>query len=441
MNEPARLACCIGLGAMLLSLAAGCKIEVVEEEGETEATEQPPEPAPPEPPTPTGPPWPMWRGPKMSGYSPDVPQTLPSLAEPLWSHPMAGECNAPIAVAEGCVVIADHHEDRDYWRCLDAETGEPKWVYDYPNTGEMDYGASPRACPLIYEGKVYCLSAWGTLFCLRLADGEVVWKKDFLTDFEAGQPPVWGYCCSPLAADGKILTNPGGTAGPVAALDPDTGEVVWTAEGGVPNYANFLVGTFGGVRQIVGYDTDSLGGWDLDTGKRLWTLPADSSGGYIVPAPVAVGGRILLASYAEDTRLHAFEEGGKIVAEPLARSEELYPEMSSPASWGKLVIGASEGLVLLDPAADLADLWIFDEDPSVGGLCHFIVSSDRAMVFCDDGNVLLLARNRSECEVVGKAKVSGETWTYPALAGGRLYVRDKKALFCYDLSAKEPAAE
>ncbi len=438
----------LGLGFAL----AGCRIEAVEEEVETEASgpeapgpgspgpEGPETPESPQPPKPTAPEWPMWRGPKLSGFSAEVPKALLPLEKPLWTHPMAGECNAPIAVAEGYVVVADHGAGRDYWRCFDAATGEPKWTHEYANTGEMDYGAAPRASPLIYRGKVYCLNAWGTLFCLRLSDGEVVWKKDFLKDFKAGEPPVWGYCPSPIAADGKILTNPGGTAGAVAALDPDTGETVWTAKRGFPNYAGFIVGTFGGVRQVVGYDTDSLGGWDLESGERLWTLPADSSAGYIVPTPVDVGGKLLLSSDTEETRLHAFDASGKIVAEPVAGSEELYPEMSTPVLWGKLVLGASDGLVLLDPADDLAALWIFDEDPSVGGLCHFIVSDDRALVFCDDGHVVLLALDREACKIVGKAKVCGSSWTYPAIAGGRLYVRDKEVLACYDLSAGDAKA-
>jgi len=432
-------------------LLAGCTREPAESKKET--AKQPPgeppsravDPAQPaadsgEPPR-TANEWPAWRGPQGNGYSPEVPRRLPS-KKLLWSKEMAGECHAPISVGQGCVVVADHDAKRDYWRCFAATDGRPLWTYDYANTETMKFGAAPRAAPLIFGGKAYCLSAWGELFCLDLANGEVVWQKHLAQQFHQ-ETPIWGYCGSPLMADEKLIVSPGGEGGPVAALDPGTGEVVWTGEGKALNYASFMVGTFGGVLQLVGYDETTAGGWDVKTGRRLWTLEVAYMAGYIVPTPVAVDGRILLTSDQEDARLFGFSSDGAIEPEPKAFNEDVAPDMATPTAWGDTVLGVYAGLVLMDASPDDGDgllktLWIYDEDNCVNGVCHTIVSQDRALVMCDDGQLLLLAADRQSCQILDRMKLCDKTWVHPALAGGRFYVRDKAMLYCYDMEPPHP---
>ena len=352
---------------------------------------------------------------------------------------MWGECHSPVSVGEGYVVVADHGGQRDAWRCFRAADGASVWTYEYANAAKLEFGAAPRAAPLVHRGKAYCLNAWGELVCLELAGGRVVWKKDLARDFQQ-KVPTWGYCCSPLVADGKLIVNPGGSGGPVAALDLETGQVVWTGEGGGVNYASFIVGTFGGVQQVVGYDAKSLGGWDVRTGRRLWRFEVETSYGYVVPSPVAVEGKLLVTSDQENARRLRFAAAGEIAAEVEAENEDLAPEISTPTVWGEGILGASSGLVLLDAGSPgssgpLKTLWLYDAEDCVGGVCHAIVSQDRALVMCQDGQLLLLAADRQSCRILDRQPLCGKTWVHPALAGGRFYVRDSSRLYCYDMRA------
>jgi len=384
----------------------------------------------------TGLEWPVWRGPRGNGFSPEVPKRLPP-KKLLWSQEMAGECHAPISVGQGCVVVADHDAKRDYWRCFAVADGEPLWTHDYANAKKMEFGAGPRSAPLIFGSKAYCLNAWGQLFCFDLVNGGVVWQRHLAQEYQQ-KTPIWGYCGSLLAADEKLIVNPGGEGGPVAALDPGTGKAVWTGEGTALNYASFTVGTFGGVPQVVGYDESTAGGWDVKTGRRLWTLEVAYTSGYIVPTPVAVNGRILLTSDQEDARLLGFNSDGAIEPEPKAFNEDVAPDMATPTVWGDTVLGVYAGLVLMDASQDAGDdllktLWIYDEDDCVDGVCHAIVSQDRALIMCEDGQLLLLAADRDACQILDRQKLCEKTWVHPALAYGRLYVRDKNMLYCYDM--------
>lgn len=392
--------------------------------------------SPPEPVGPTKSSWPGWRGPNGNGFSSEVPRRLPP-EKLLWSCKTAGECHAPISVGEGSVVIADYDGKRDYWRCLGAADGGPRWVYEYPNVREMDFGAGPRAAPLIDGGKVFCLNACGELFCLRMADGSVAWKQHLAKNF-GQKTPEWGYTASPLLVHGKLLVSPGGKGGPVAALDPETGAVLWTGAGRGLNYASLTVNSIGGIERVVGYDEQTAGVWDVETGRRLCTIPVENAAGYIVPSPVMVHGRLLLSSDQEGTRLLSFGPEGAIVEKPAALNEDVAPDVSTPTVWGETVLCASSGLVLVDaapanPQGLLETLWIYDAEECVKGICHAIVSQERALVMCEDGQVLLLAANRESCQIVDRRKLCDHTWTYPALAGGRFYVRDANKLYCYDM--------
>jgi len=393
--------------------------------------------------------WPAWRGPNCDGLSPDVPDRLPGAvpppaegsqaappsAEPLWRRPLTGQAMAGIAVADGRVVVADHDADRkaDLYRCYAADTGEPLWTWSCDNAAKVDYGPSPRATPLISGGKVYVLGAGGDLACLDLAKGTAAWSVNLAKAFGA-KVPQWGYSASPLVVDGRLLVNPGAKDASLAALDPATGKVFWKTPGKGAAYASLIVGEFGGRRQIVGWDAASLGGWDPATGRRLWDLPCESEPTYIVPTPVAWQGKLLVCD-AASTRLYDFGPGGRIVAKPVAVSEELTTEMATPTVLDGIALATGGGLVALDLAAGLKILWRDEQVDGFLGFSHVVAGNGRAIVFAEDGTASLILPGKTECRVAGTVKLSDRTWSHPALAAGRLYVRDDKWLYAYAVPA------
>jgi len=306
----------------------------------------------------------------------------------LWKRPMAGECPAPLAATSEVVIAADHaHKKKDYYRCFSAGQGKRLWAYSLNNAAEMDYGAGPRAMPLIYKQKVFCITALGHVFCFDLKTGKVLWEK---RNPRAAKPPTWGYCSSPLIAGGRLIVNTGAASGTVAALEPDTG-------------------------------------------RRLWSMEVEAAGGYICPTPLLVDGKVLLASSDEDTRLHAFDEKGKIDDKPAAESDDLCPEISTPTVIGDIALGSTDGLVCLDLKNKLKTLWLKDDEDDLYGLLHILASKDRALVFNDNGSAVLIAPDRTGCKILGKAKLCKNTFVCPALVGRRFYVRDKAALSCYEM--------
>ena len=83
---------------------------------------------------------------------------------------------------------------------------------------------------------------------------------DLAVDFQV-DPPTWGYCASPLIVDGVLVVNPGAADASLVGLDPESGAVRWRTPGDAAAYASFVAGTFGGRRQLVGFDAKL--GWRL----------------------------------------------------------------------------------------------------------------------------------------------------------------------------------
>ena len=119
----------------------------------------------------------------------------------------------------------------DEFRCYSARDGTVMWTRSYPAAGQLDYDNMPRATPLIHDGRVYLLGAFGDLSCVKLESGQIQWQMNLLKLFNGDQELVWGTCSSPLVVDGKLIVNPGGPAASLVALDPKTAGFIWQSPG------------------------------------------------------------------------------------------------------------------------------------------------------------------------------------------------------------------
>ena len=381
--------------------------------------------------------WPAWRGARRDGHAARLPEKLPAKPASLWVAPLTGSALAGIAATREHVVVADRSaaDDEDVFHCFEAGIGKELWALRYPARGNLDYGNSPRATPLIRGGEVYLLGAFGDLHCVDLATGAVRWKKQVIEEF-AAELPIWGMCASLLEVDGRIIVNPGGKSASLVALDAETGAIRWRTPGRPAAYASFIAGSFGGVRQIVGYDAKTLGGWEVASGKRLWTLAPPGEGDFNVPTPIDLGGRLLVATENNGTRIYAFHDGGAIIPEPVAQNDDLYPDTSTPVVTAGQVIGCSgQGELLgLNLEAGLETAWRIG-DAAFEDYVSLIVSGERLLVTSARGELLLI-EIEAPPRIVSRLKAldSGEDiYSHPALVGDRLYLRGSSQLICIRL--------
>lgn len=384
----------------------------------------------------TEPDWPDWRGPGRDGNVPRLPARLPEKVSFIWKKAAMTGGLAGLTVSDGRLILAerDFAEEHDVYRCLNANNGELLWRLEFPARGTLDYGQSPRATPVIHEGRAYLLGAFGELRCVNVTNGKVIWKRHLLRDFKA-ELPTWGMCSPPLVVDDLLIVNPGSTNASLAGLDRATGRTRWTAPGNPAAYSAFVCGEFGGRRQIVGYDQNSLGGWDVKTGARLWQFVPPTEGDFNVPTPIAVNGGVIVATENNGTRFYRFDGAGRIIPKPAGEFADLSPDTATPVVTRGRVFGADQGLYCLDLQNGLKKVW-HREDDTLGDYSSLIADDERVLVTTLGGELILLDAKADECVIISRLKVfedDVEVYSHPALVGARLYVRGGSTVACVDL--------
>ena len=331
----------------------------------------------------------------------------------------------------------------DVFRCFDATDGTPLWSHTYQAEGELDYGNSPRATPLFYKDMVILLGAFGDLSCLDIETGLPLWQINIRKKFNATNDLKWGTCASPLFVDNKLIINPGANDASIVALDPETGKVLWKTKGEAHAYASFIVAKLGGVRQLVGYDKKSLGGWDVATGKRLWKVVPKRRGDFNVPTPQVIRGKLFTATENNGARLFAFDKQGIINPKPAAVYEDLAPDMSSPVVVGERLYCVNNDLYCLDASnGHLKELWL-GEDEALGEYAAIIASRTHLLIIGRGGELLLVDATADSFKIVSRLKPfsqgseesnNAQHYAHPALVGTKLYIRNEHEIVCLELA-------
>jgi len=364
-----------------------------------------------------------------------LPDTLSPDPNVVWEKRLPHPSLGGIAATSRYVIFGgrDYDDFQDVFRCLDADTGETIWEIERLAIGALDYGNSTRSTPLIVGEHVFCQGALGTLLCLHVEDGEVLWERNLADDFKPSENLPWGYCASPLIAAGNLVVNPGAADGSLVALDPATGDVVWKTPGPLCAYGSFITHSIAGTSQIVGQDAESIGGWDATTGRRLWKVLPNSPGDFNVPTPIAIQNRLLIATEGNGVRLYQFDDAGQLAPEWLFRNTRVRSDMSSPIVIGELAYCAKDFLTCLDLQDELKEKWRL-RDRSISDYGAIVASDERMMVIAD-GELLLLGTDGNK-KILSRQKIFSESipiYSHPAFVGRRMYVRGETKLLCIEL--------
>jgi len=381
--------------------------------------------------------WTGWRGPNRDGQALWLPETLAPEPKVIWNSALSGDGLAGVAATIDFVFLAgrDLEDKHDVFQCISAEDGGDVWEITIPATGELDYGNTPRATPLVDDVRVYFQGAFGDLVCVAIDTGEIVWKRNLYTDFGATLA-TWGACSSPLLAQGKLIVNPGAPEASIVALDPTSGKVIWQTAGRAAGYGSLIQGRFGGVEQIVGHDQETLGGWDLKTGIRLWEVKPQYTGDFNVPTPIIIGDRLYVVTENNGSRLYEFDSRGKIKPQPVSGNDDLAPDTASPVVINQYVVGCTHDLIALNLRENLKTSATLKSE-LFRRHASLIASGDKVLFLAHDGELALISLTEKQLRIVSRSKPfteKVEIYSHPALVGSRLYLRGSSSIRCLELA-------
>ncbi|MGE4178558.1 MAG: PQQ-binding-like beta-propeller repeat protein [Limisphaerales bacterium] len=385
--------------------------------------------------------WPQWLGPERDGSSREkVSREWPADGpRVVWTRPVGRGFSGPV-ISGGRLVLHHRMGEQDVVECWSVEgRGDSLWRRTRPATYRDDFGFDdgPRATPAIAAGRVHVLGAEGNLACLDLGSGAVIWEVSLAKEFGADKG-FFGFACSPLVTDGKVMVNAGGADGAgVVAIDGDTGRTVWKATSHEAGYASPVVvaGTGAGAR-IAFFTREGLVMAAQDSGNVLAEYPWRSRQGASVNAatPLVVGNRIFLtSSYGVGAVLLDWD--GKRLSKVWSGDDSLSSHYASVVGRGGHVYGfhgrQESGAVLR--CIELGTGKVRWTAPAMGS-GSVLLADDVLLVMSERGELVAASASPDGFQVLARAQVLGTgVRAYPALAGGRFVARDTKRMVCLEL--------
>ncbi len=381
--------------------------------------------------------WPQFLGPNRDSHS---PEKVPAWKDPpkvLWRQPVGEGHSSPVVA--GGVAYAFYQprgRDADALAAFDAKTGERKWERSYDRDKfTPPYGSGPRGTPAVDGGKVYTLGNTGVLACWDAKTGDVAWKVDTLREFGA-KNLFFGISTSPTVVGDKVVVMVGGKGHGVVAFDKTTGKVAWTATDDPASYASPLPLGRGDDARLVFLTGSHLRALAA-AGKELWAVPFKDKLNESSTTPVKAG-ELIVGSSVTAGSIAVKPGGGK--PEVAWRDETLTCYFSTPVVVGPHLYMVNGAATLLNPSITLrcveaATGRVLWSKEKVGKYHAALVRTgdDKLLMLDDGGHLILLQPDPAGYKELARAKVCGPTWAHPALADGRLYVRDEKELICLQM--------
>lgn len=390
--------------------------------------------------------WPQFRGPNRDGMSNETnllrgwPDAGP---KKLWEVSVC-EGYAGAAIVKGRVYFNDYDTQANAWlvRCLDLSNGSELWRFSEKKVIRPNHGIT-RTVPAVDGQHVFSLDPKCVFHCLDAKTGEEKWQKKLTSEYGTRIPPWYAGQC-PLIEEDRVLIAPGGSS-LVVALDKGTGNTIWATpnpEGWPMSHASLMPARLGGVDQYLYCTLQGAMGVAADDGRLLWFHPYKFN--VCVPtSPLAIDEeRVFLTSGydAGSVMIRVKNDGGTFRTEELFRltGNDWNSEVHTPLLHNGHMYGVGKTKRGLFTCLDFdgKEVWtsIGKASFDLGG--YMIADGMFIVLDGKTGTLRMLDANASSYVEIASAQVlSGpDVWAPPALADGKLVIRDLTRMVCLDVS-------
>ena len=383
--------------------------------------------------------WPQFLGPARTGASPAaIVETALRNPRLLWKKDIGEGFSAPVAAA-GKLILFHRVANDEVIECLTAATGDRIWRFAYATTYRDDFGfdPGPRGTPTIADGKVFTFGAEGVLHALDFATGKKLWRVDTHSKFNV-KKGFFGAAASPLVDGGMVYVNVGGPNGAgLVAFDANTGAVKWTATNDDAGYSSPIVATLDGVKSILCLTRAGLVAADPVTGKQRFHFPWRARNNNSVNAAVPiVDGNLVWVSASYGAGATLLRVAGAQVTQVWANDESLSNHYASSIMkdgyvygfHGRQEYGQSLRCIELKTGKVMWDMDGYGAGTvSLLGGTLFIVR--------ETGEAVMARATPKLFEPASKAQLlPGVIRSYPAIADGRIVVRNEKQVAAYAIA-------
>jgi outer membrane protein assembly factor BamB len=261
----------------------------------------------------------------------------------------------------------------------------------------------------------------------------------------------WGYSESPLVDGNKLVCTPGGPEAGIVALDKKTGREIWRcpipAFDGAANpgaaYSSIVISNAAGVKQYVQLMGQGVVGVDASTGKFLWGYGRIANRTANIPTPLVHGDYVFCSSGygAGAALLKLSRAAGGVKADEVyfIDGKDFQNHHGGMLMLGDYIYaghGHNKGAPTCLEWKTGKTVWRHNRGPGSGSAAVSFADGNLYFRF-EDGVMALIGATPDEYQEKGTFKIPGveqPSWSHPVIAGGKLYLREQDALYCYDVS-------
>lgn len=387
--------------------------------------------------------WPQILGPDRNGVAAAderLAEAWPADGPRVVWRRKVGSGYAGVAVADGRAILFHRVGGEEVVESLDTASGKTLWQAAHPTTfsPQVGGGDGPLCVPLIHDGRVIVFGAQGVLRCLDAETGAERWRHDTAREFGA-QQGYFGAGSTPVVTAGNVIVNVGGSrqgAG-VVAFAIDTGAVVWKATAEPASYSAPVVTKIGGepyVLMIARYACLLL---EPKSGAIRWQFPFGQRGPTVnaaTPVVLPDGHLLVTAAYGIGSVYAAFGADG--FTKKWEGTDALATQYCTPIAHG-------DHVWCIDGRDDVppADLVCVDRHTGRSswreanfGYGTLLAADGKLLATKTDGELVLMTATPAGITILGRARpLAGTVRALPALASGKLYLRDDTSLACLDI--------
>jgi len=376
-------------------------------------------------------------------------QSLPDSVDPAqakWKQPLPPGHSTPTICGDRIYVTA--HDDKELLTiCLDRASGHELWRQGM-RVDELEKfhreGSPAAASVACHDGRVFSFFGSYGLLCYS-TEGKPLWTKrlgPFRDEFGSASSPI-------LVDDKLILCEDHDLDSFLLAVRQSDGETIWQTprEGFTRSYSTPVVWNAGGKRQLVVSGSLQLVGYDLATGRQLWSRDGFAR---IVNTTPTIGGDLLFVA----TWSPGGDTDARIAMEPwdvalgmwdtnkddkLQNSELPEGEVRSrffridlnadsaldEGEWNKyaeIFERAQNTLVALAADGDGPPRVVWEYRRGLPYVASPLVYDDRVVLVKDGGIVTMLDASSGDLVAQGRGKGGGNYYSSPVAGDGKIYI-------------------
>jgi len=407
--------------------------------------------------------WPQWRGPDSSGISAEknLSSEWSSTQNIRWKTPLRGRGHSSPVVwgrriflttaIEGEVepgVQAPKHmlREKEFLHpdsvgadrvhtlkvlALDADSGKMLWERDayqgaiYDNRHRKNTYASPT--PVTDGRHVWVYFGSAGLYCYD-REGKQVWKASLGKLGTMGM----GVAASPILFEDLVIVvcdqEFSGEGSFVTAVDKKTGQTAWRTPRKSPvSWSTPLLVRTPRRTELVVSAADAVVSYDPATGKELWRSAGVT--GNAIPNPVAGHGMVFVSAGYPTKRAMGIRLDG--AASVVWKHDKGTAYVPSPILYGDYLYLMTDRGLLTCLDAKTGEVKYEGARPPVPAsfLASPVAFEDKILISSEDGDTFVIKAGPVH-EVLRTNSLGEPIYASPAIAGGRIFLRGEKNLYC-----------